>query len=125
MELGMSATPIPTSSDDAVLQAMDQLVAVMHEISHRNEEAARRVAEMREMRAQGLSYRDIATREEKPRLVELTRENLDDLLDAGGRLRRTCARTLHEQGLTMEQIAELLGVTRQRVSALLRSRRAV
>jgi predicted transcriptional regulator len=35
-------------------------------------------------------------------------------------VRRTEARTLHREGLTMDQIAQLFGVTRQRVSALLR-----
>jgi len=117
----MSAFPEPRQSDDDVICALDHLVVVLQEISRRNEEAVQRALTVRELYAQGLSYRDIATREEHPRIIELTRTNLDALLDAGGRLRRTEARTLHDQGLTMEQIAELHGVTRQRVSALLRS----
>jgi len=55
--------------------------------------------------------------------VELTRDNLATLVEAGSRLRRAEAHALHAEGMTMEQIAELFGVTRQRVSALLRSDR--
>jgi transcriptional regulator with XRE-family HTH domain len=45
----------------------------------------------------------------------------DPALDTlGADVRRAEARALYEEGLTMEQIAEHFGVTRQRVSALLR-----
>ena len=50
----------------------------------------------------------------------MTRDNLVALVDAGSRLRRAEARALHVEGMTMEQIADLFGVTRQRVSALLK-----
>ena len=43
-------------------------------------------------------------------------------LDTGGAgVRRAEARALYAEGLTMEQIAERFGVTRQRVSTLLRT----
>jgi DNA-binding transcriptional regulator LsrR (DeoR family) len=38
-------------------------------------------------------------------------------------VRRAEARALYAEGLTMDQIAERFGVTRQRVSALLRKAR--
>jgi transposase len=38
----------------------------------------------------------------------------------GNRVRRTEARALHGEGMTMDEIAKLFGVTRQRISALLR-----
>ncbi len=43
----------------------------------------------------------------------------EGLADAGSRWRRAEARALHREGLSMEKIAVLFGVTRQRVSALL------
>ena len=72
------------------------------------------------LRAEGRSYREIFTAEDPPLILDLIRANLQSLLDVGSRLRRAEARALHDQGMTMDQIAELFGVTRQRVSALLR-----
>jgi transposase len=46
--------------------------------------------------------------------------NIEALQEAGARVRREEARALHAGGLSMEAIARHFGVTRQRVSALLR-----
>jgi predicted transcriptional regulator len=45
---------------------------------------------------------------------------IDAVVDAGSKFRRVHARALYEEGLTMDEIAALFGVTRQRVSAVLR-----
>jgi CRP-like cAMP-binding protein len=45
------------------------------------------------------------------------------LAKAASRLRRTQARALREEGMTTDRIAELFGVSRQRVSALLKESR--
>ncbi len=47
---------------------------------------------------------------------------LEVLLGSGSRWRREEARALHDEGVTMDRIAALFGVTRQRVSQLLRER---
>jgi predicted transcriptional regulator len=52
--------------------------------------------------------------------VQLLTENARLLHAYGHRVRRTEARALHREGLTMDEIARLFGVSRQRVSALLR-----
>jgi predicted transcriptional regulator len=44
------------------------------------------------------------------------------LARAGGQWRRTQAQALHDESVSINRIAELYGVTRQRVSALLRDR---
>ncbi len=46
---------------------------------------------------------------------------LSQLADAGSRWRRAEARALHAEGLSMDVIAQLFGVTRQRVSSLLKA----
>ena len=76
----------------------------------------------RRLREEGRSYKEIESGVTGPLVVELTRDNLAALIEAGSRLRKAEARALHAEGMTMEQIAELFGVTRQRVSALLRNR---
>ena len=108
--------------NDSVLDALDGLVRALRANSARIEATIARAERIQEQRDEGLSYREIESGEERPLIVELTRDNLAALVEAGSRLRRAEARALHAEGMTMEQIAELFGVTRQRVSALLRER---
>ena len=110
-------------ADDPVLDALEGLVRALRANSARIEATIARAERIREQRGEGLSYREIESGEERPLIVELTRDNLATLVEAGSRLRRAEAHALHAEGMTMEQIAELFGVTRQRVSALLRSDR--
>ena len=105
---------------DPVLEALDGLVRALRRNAERIEATIARAAEIREQRLAGRSYQEIESGEQRPLIVEMTRDNLAALVEAGSRLRRAEARALHAEGMTMEQIAELFGVTRQRVSALLR-----
>ena len=78
-----------------------------------------RIAEIQRQHSGGLSYREIVAAAQPPLLVQLVTEMKETLDGSGARVRRNEALVLHEQGMTMEQIAERFGVTRQRVSALL------
>jgi DNA-directed RNA polymerase specialized sigma24 family protein len=113
---------VPNDGDDPVLEALDVLVRALRANAARIESTIARAERIREQREEGLSYREIESGVDRPLIVELTRDNLAALVEAGSRLRRAEARALHGEGMTMEQIAELFGVTRQRVSALLRDR---
>ncbi|MBV8302742.1 MAG: helix-turn-helix domain-containing protein [Acidimicrobiia bacterium] len=110
-------------ANDPVLEALAGLVRALRNNRARIEATLARAERIREQREAGLSYREIESDEQRPLIVELTRDNLAALVEAGSRLRRAEARALHAEGMTMEQIAELFGVSRQRVSALLRSGR--
>jgi hypothetical protein len=112
--------PPDAREHDEVLDVLEAVVEALEQNSLRNEVAARRAGDIRRLRAEGRSYREIFATEDPPLILDLIRANLQSLLDVGSRLRRVEARALHEQGMTMEQIADLFGVTRQRVSALLR-----
>lgn len=109
-----------TADSDKVLDALDALLAVLRESTRRNQEATRRAQTILRLRHHGGSYREILGRVERELIHQVTRENLDGLLQASSRLRRAEARALYVEGMTMEQIAALFGVTRQRVSVLLR-----
>jgi hypothetical protein len=73
-------------------------------------------------REAGRSWRQITEGEPRPLLVETVSSALERLAVAGSAFRRAEARALHHEGLSMERVAGLFGVTRQRVSALLRDR---
>jgi hypothetical protein len=105
---------------DEVLEAIELLVQALRANTKRNQQAIRRAVSVRKMRAQGLAYRELVEREGGALLVEITRENLAALSEYGSRLRRAEAKALYREHMTMDQIAKLFGVTRQRVSALLR-----
>jgi len=114
--------PEPAALDgDEMAAALVGLVGATEANDRVNERIRARAAMLLERRGQGEAWADIIRSEEGPLIVELLRENLDRHLDAGGRLRRAEARALHAEGMTMDQIAALFGVTRQRVSQLLRA----
>ena len=87
--------------------------------------ARERVEKVLTDRMAGQSWRDIVSSEERPLVVESVTSVLDRLSAVGSRFRRAQAHALHREGLSMERVAALFGVTRQRVSALLRDREAV
>jgi Homeodomain-like domain-containing protein len=107
--------------NDDVLEALDGLLVVLRDSTRRNQDATRRAQTIRRLRSRGRSYREILGSAERALILQITRENLDGLLQASSRLRRAEARALYAEGMTMEEIAEVFGVTRQRVSVLLRS----
>ncbi len=88
----------------------------------RTQQIRDRIAMMRAQRRSGLSYREITPSEARPLIVELVTASLAALDTASAQLRRSKAQELHREGVTMDAIADLFGVTRQRVSALLRSK---
>lgn len=108
---------------DALLEALDSFVLALEASSERTARALEKAKRFRRLREQGLSCREIVAGSERPLMVELATSNLDALYEAGGRFRREEAEALHRDGLTMDRIAELFGVSRQRVSALLRQAR--
>lgn len=111
-------------ANDEVLEALDQLTVAIQENAARNEHVLKRAENLRRRRAEGASWSELATDEERPLIVELLSQNMTALSTAGSRLRRLEARALHNEGLSMERIASLFGVTRQRISELLRDQPA-
>jgi len=109
---------------DSFLRALSDLDRVLEDNIARAEVMRRRIAQIERSRAAGRSYSEIVETEEAPLVVRLITESRRALDEAGARVRRAEALALHEEGMTMEQIAANFGVTRQRVSGLLRDARA-
>jgi hypothetical protein len=107
-------------AEDAFLQSLTALEAVIAENDRRARLIKKRMARIRSARAKGLSYSDTLSDEDGPLIVQLLTESATALDTCGANVRRAEAQALHGEGMTMDQIAERFGVTRQRVSAVLR-----
>ena len=104
-----------------MIAALDALEAALLENQQRAEQMRERMTEIRTAHARGLSWREIVSTGEGPLIVELLTESARALDAAGAQARRMEARALYDEGLTMDQIARLFGVSRQRISVLLRA----
>ena len=110
-------------ADDAFLRALTALDEVLADNQQRLKLIKKRIAQLRRLRANGVSYGDIVSVRDGPLLVQMLSEVSAALDTSGANVRRAEAQALYAEGLTMEQIAEHFGVSRQRVSALLRKAR--
>lgn len=115
----MAGTDIPGRTDP-VIDALDGLVLALEANLEASQVAIRRASEIRSLRAEGLQFREIVDETGRPMVVQLISENLERLSERGAALRRAQAAVLHSEGLTMDQIARLFGVSRQRISAILK-----
>jgi hypothetical protein len=105
---------------DQLRAALVEIDAATRENVARSQEIQRRVEWLIEAIDGGDDIQDVAQREPRPLVVEMISTNISNLQSIGSRLRQAEARALRAEGATMEWIAELFGVTRQRISALLR-----
>jgi Sigma-70, region 4 len=110
-------------AEDAFLRALTELEKVMAENDKRAALIKKRMARIRKARARGLPYSDLVSNEDGPLIVQLLTQSSTVLDTSGANVRRAEAQALYDEGMTMDQIAERFGVTRQRVSALLRKAR--
>jgi DNA-directed RNA polymerase sigma subunit (sigma70/sigma32) len=102
------------------MKAVDELDGALDDSLEMTQRMKERIGEIRAARRAGRPLRDIVPKEERPLLVQLLTENANLLQSYSTRVRRSEARALHNEGLTMDEIARLFGVSRQRVSALLK-----
>jgi hypothetical protein len=107
-------------TDDAFLDALTTLEATLADNHERTKLIKKRITQLRRLRANGVSYAEIVATRDGPLLVQLLTESRAALDTSGASVRRAEAQALYAEGLTMDQIAEGFGVTRQRVSTLLR-----
>ena len=107
-------------TNDEFLEALTALEEVLADNARRSGLIKKRIAQLRRLRARDVPYTELVTGEEGPLIVHLLTESSTALDSCGANVRRAEAEALYAEGQTMEQIAKSFGVTRQRVSALLR-----
>lgn len=117
----MTAYPQPT----------ERLIAALADLEHaagdnleRTNTLRHRARALREGLESGTSLATLVEAEEQPRMVELLSSNMATLETAGAEFRAAEAMALRAEGMTIEAIAGLFGVTRQRISALLKQKAA-
>lgn len=113
---------MPIRTPDHLLESLAVLERSLEANAERSNAMRARIAHIREARRAGRAYSDIVTAKDRPLIVEMVTQSVRELDGAGVQVRRHEARALRREGMTMDGIAELFGVSRQRVSALLRER---
>jgi Sigma-70, region 4 len=112
--------PSRAGHEDDILASLTDLVVAADELRRRLSVLLDR-APLNNLRGTGgLSYGQIMPLNKRLQVIELISEAFKTLTEAGGRFRQAEVRALYDEGMTMDEIAAVLGVTRQRVSALLR-----
>jgi hypothetical protein len=105
---------------DEALSAVADVLAILERSGPATEQLLAKSRAVVRRRTDGRTWRSIAVSDERPGLVELLGDHVRALADATAILRRAQAHALYDEGVTMSEIGRLFGVSRQRVSHLLR-----
>ena len=107
-------------ADDPAADALLALAAVLRASADDFRRLADRAEQLHARRVTGSPWADLVAAEGRPLVVTVMTQLMDRLAQAGASFRREEALALAAEGLTHERIAQLFGVTRQRVGALLK-----
>lgn len=103
---------------------LEEIAETADAVADDQREIARRARRMQGLRDRGWSWSDILEREPLPGLVERLTRSTRRLVDGAAAFRERLAQQLAGEGWTRRRIARVLGVTHQRVSAILTNGRA-
>ena len=111
-----------TPRSDGATEALEDLIAELTVCIDGLDQALERAEQLRQQRRSGQSWLDIVSTETRPLIVERITHALESLNTKGGRWRREQACALLDEGVSINRIAALFGVSRQRISTLVRKR---
>jgi hypothetical protein len=106
--------------EEPAFAALRTLVAELDACIAQLEHARGRAQRLLEQRRAGRPWLEVVTGESRPLVVESISSVMSTLATAGHAWRREQARVLNDEDVSINRIAALFGVTRQRISALLR-----
>ncbi|MCA1710023.1 MAG: hypothetical protein LC808_44750 [Actinobacteria bacterium] len=98
---------------------LEVVATAADDVAAEQRSVARRARTMQRQRDRGWSWAKVLDRQAEPGLLELLRSSARRLAESAGQLARALARGLTEEGESRRQIARRLGVTHQRISAML------
>ncbi|HLH47102.1 MAG TPA: helix-turn-helix domain-containing protein [Acidimicrobiales bacterium] len=106
-------------SRGAVEEALDGLLAAIEAVAADRRTVHRRANAIRRQLRAGRSLADIVPEEEQPLIVQAVRDSSIQLMESFARFQRAEAAALYADGMSMERIGTLFGVSRQRIAKLL------
>jgi hypothetical protein len=109
-------------SGDPAERALQELVAELDRCVDELTQARARAELLLRERRSGRTWTDIVSGETRPLVVERISTVLASLATAGHSWRREQASALQGEQVSINRIAAMFGVTRQRISALLKER---
>ena len=109
-----------TSAPDVASGALEHLVTELEACIAELDRARSRAQSLLTQRRDGRPWLDIVTAENRPLVVESISTVLGSLARAGHEWRREQAAARRSEHVSINRIAAMFGVTRQRISALLR-----
>ena len=109
-------------ADDAAERALDRLVSELDRCNKELILTRARAEKLLDARRSGSTWTEIVSRESRPLVVERISTVLASLAGAGHAWRREQAAALQGEQVSINRIAAMFGVTRQRISALLKER---
>jgi hypothetical protein len=118
----MAAEPLPVLPEDDAEQALVALLAELDRCVGELDQCRQRAETLLQERLSGSSWLDIVGRQPRPLIVERISSVLSGLASAGHAWRREQAAALQREQVSINRIAAMFGVTRQRISALLKER---
>ena len=116
--------PTAAREHDRAVDALTELIRGIDSSIDELRQARTRAEKLLAERGSGRSWLAIVTAESRPLIVEQVSSVLARLAAAGSAWRREQAAALHAENVSINRIAALFGVTRQRISALLQERPA-
>jgi hypothetical protein len=108
--------------NDPATVALERLVSELETCIDRLQAARGRAERLLAERRDGRPWLEIVSDEDRPLVVESISSVLASLARAGHEWRREQASALRDEQVSINRIAAMFGVTRQRISALLRER---
>ena len=119
---GIHVAGSPKRAADPATRALESLLTELDACIAELQRARARSATLLEKRRSGRPWLEIVTSEARPLVVESISTVLGSLATAGHAWRREQASALQAEDVSINRIAAMFGVTRQRISALLRER---
>jgi hypothetical protein len=118
----MATEAAPTPAGDVAERALQSLVDEIDRCIDELMQARARAENLLRERRSGRPWLDIVTSEARPLIVERISTVLGSLSAAGHVWRREQAAALQAEDVSINRIAAFFGVTRQRISTLLKER---
>lgn len=107
-------------ADHPMTSALEELARAAEDTARDQQRLARRARDMVRQRGRGFAWSRLLESEKQPGTLELLGASTRRLASIGGRFRRALALALTAEGRSTRQIGKDLGVTHQRVSAMLK-----